>query len=43
MVWPLQIVELEEKVKEGQALNEDQLAKLNRKEDVLSMLEQFHI
>lgn len=38
-----QIVELEEKVKEGQALNEDQLAKISRKEDVLSMLEQFHI
>ena len=37
----VQISELEEKVRAGQTLNEDQIAKLSRKEDVLSKLEQF--
>lgn len=37
-----QILELEEKQGNGQALNQDQVNKIARKGDVLSKLEQFH-
>ena len=38
-----QILQLEEKLKAGETLDADQMTKLSRKEDVLSMLEQFHL
>jgi hypothetical protein len=37
----MKILELQEKEERGESLNEDQIAKLSRKEDVLVMLEQL--